>query len=82
MRAAVLGSSPGRLQVRDVDVDAPLGHEVLVRTVACGLCHTDLHVMTGDMPVPPGSLVLGHEAAGVVEAVGAQVADKIGRAHV
>jgi S-(hydroxymethyl)glutathione dehydrogenase/alcohol dehydrogenase len=75
MRAAVLGSSPGRLQVRDVDVDAPLGHEVLVRTVACGLCHTDLHVMTGDMPVPPGSLVLGHEAAGVVEAVGAQVAD-------
>lgn len=75
MRAAVLHSSPGELRTSDLRIDVPAEDEVLVRTVACGLCHTDLHLMTGDMPAPPGSMVLGHEAAGVVEAVGSAVTD-------
>ena len=47
----------------------PGPHEVLVRWVANGVCHSDLHVMTGDYPHPL-PVVLGHEAAGVVEKVG------------
>ena len=73
MRAAVLPNGPGALETVDLRVDAPGDDEVLVRTAACGLCHTDLHLMTGDMPGPPGPVVLGHEAAGVVEAVGRNV---------
>jgi S-(hydroxymethyl)glutathione dehydrogenase/alcohol dehydrogenase len=72
MRAAVLQTVPGELLLEDVTVDAPMADEVLVRTAASGLCHSDLHFMEGkyriDTPV-----VLGHEAAGVVEAVGANV---------
>jgi S-(hydroxymethyl)glutathione dehydrogenase / alcohol dehydrogenase len=60
------------LQVVDVDVDDPAPREVLVRTAASGLCHSDLHYLEGkyvhDLPC-----VLGHEAAGVVEGVGNQV---------
>lgn len=75
MRAAVLHGAPGRVATCDVVVDRPAADEVLVRTVACGLCHTDLHLMTGDMPAPPGPIVLGHEAAGVVESVGSDVTE-------
>jgi Zn-dependent alcohol dehydrogenase len=69
MRAAVQFEVPGRLEIVDVDIDQPQPHEVLIRTVASGLCHSDLHFPEGkyqpDLPV-----VLGHEAAGIVEAVG------------
>lgn len=75
MRAAVLHRAPGAVETCEVGIGLPADHEVLVRTVACGLCHTDLHVMTGDMPVAGGPVVLGHEAAGVVEAVGSAVTD-------
>ena len=72
MRAAVLPEIPSMLQVTEIQVDRPGPHEVLVRTVAAGLCHSDLHFMEGkyghDTPTVPG-----HEAAGVVEAVGANV---------
>lgn len=72
MRAAVLNSAPGRLNLEEVEIDAPGPHEVLVRTVAVGLCHSDLHyidaVFGTDLPE-----VLGHEAAGVVEEVGSEV---------
>lgn len=74
MRAALLEQMPGDLVVQDVEL-ADIGpEEVLVRTVACGLCHSDLHVMEGLTPHAMPSL-LGHEAAGVVEAVGTDVGD-------
>lgn len=72
MKAAVLEAIPGELVVDDIAVRAPDAHEVLVRTVASGLCHSDLHFLEGlyQCPVPA---VLGHECAGVVEAVGDRV---------
>ncbi len=68
-RAAVLFESPGRYEVVDVDVDDPRAHEVLVRYVASGLCHSDVHFLDGSHmgPVP---FCAGHEGAGIVEAVG------------
>src|SRR5579884_53562 len=72
MRAAVLRESPGWLEIGEVEVDAPAAHEVLVRTAAAGLCHSDLHFLEGKYPaaVP---VIMGHESAGVVEAVGSEV---------
>lgn len=75
MRAALLPNGPGALVTVHMDVDTPSDHEVLVRTAACGLCHTDLHLMTGDMPGLSSPIVLGHEASGVVESVGRSVTD-------
>jgi S-(hydroxymethyl)glutathione dehydrogenase / alcohol dehydrogenase len=72
IRAAVLRSVPGKLSVEDVELAPPLADEVLVRTAAAGLCHSDLHLMGGAQACPTPA-VLGHEAAGVVEAVGAAV---------
>ena len=68
-RAAVLFESPGRYEVVDVEVDEPKAHEVLVRYVASGLCHSDVHVLDGSHGghVP---MCAGHEGAGVVEEVG------------
>src|SRR5919197_5372869 len=70
--AAVLYQGKQPLVVEDVEVLEPGAHEVLVRWVANGVCHSDLHVITGDYPHPL-PVVLGHEAAGVVEKVGAAV---------
>jgi S-(hydroxymethyl)glutathione dehydrogenase / alcohol dehydrogenase len=72
MRAALLEEMPGDLVVSEVELTDIGPDEVRVRTVACGLCHSDLHVMEGKTPHPMPSL-LGHEAAGIVEAVGADV---------
>jgi S-(hydroxymethyl)glutathione dehydrogenase/alcohol dehydrogenase len=69
MQAAVLRQAPGKLAIEDVQVADPAPHEVLIRVAAAGLCHSDLHVLTGDLPWPLPS-VLGHESAGTVEAVG------------
>jgi S-(hydroxymethyl)glutathione dehydrogenase / alcohol dehydrogenase len=72
MRAAVLPEIPSMLEIAEIQVDRPGPREVLVRTVAAGLCHSDLHFMEGkyghDTPTVPG-----HEAAGVVEAIGTDV---------
>ena len=72
MKAAVLEHIPGELVIDDVQIGAVGPHDVLVRTVAAGLCHSDLHFMEGKYPCPVPA-VLGHESAGVVEAVGEQV---------
>jgi S-(hydroxymethyl)glutathione dehydrogenase/alcohol dehydrogenase len=72
VKAAVLFEIPGRLEIADVEVGTPSRREVLVRTVAAGLCHSDLHFMEGKYPYPTPA-VLGHESAGVVEAVGEDV---------
>ena len=71
-RAAVVESGGAPFTLADVELDEPGPHEAVVRMVATGLCHTDLGVASGGLPFPlPG--VLGHEGAGVVEAVGPAV---------
>jgi S-(hydroxymethyl)glutathione dehydrogenase/alcohol dehydrogenase len=72
VRAAVLEKVPGEVLVDDVAIAAPGPREVLIRTVAAGVCHSDLHFVDGIYPHPL-PLVPGHESAGVVEAVGDQV---------
>lgn len=72
MRAAIIHDAPGDLVVEDVAIDRPINREVLIRTRASGLCHSDLHVMDGLLPIPLPA-ALGHEAAGVVEAIGPDV---------
>ena len=72
MKAAVLNAIPGQLEIEDITVDVPGPREVLIKTTAAGLCHSDLHFMEGKYPYPCPA-VLGHESAGVVEAVGADV---------
>jgi S-(hydroxymethyl)glutathione dehydrogenase/alcohol dehydrogenase len=74
MTAAVFRKPHAPLTIERVELDRPWSREVVVRTVATGVCHSDLHVVDGlgrwplDRP-----FVLGHEGAGVVEAVGAEV---------
>jgi alcohol dehydrogenase len=62
------------LVIEDVDLDPPGAGEVLVKIAAAGLCHSDLSVINGDRPRPT-PMLLGHEAAGVVEETGASVTD-------
>ena len=70
--AAVLLEAPGEFCVTEIWMDAPAANEVLVRTVAAGLCHSDLHYSSGllERPLPAA---MGHEASGVVVAVGDRV---------
>jgi len=72
MKAAVLREVGKPLQIEDVQINKPGPHEVLIRTKAAGLCHSDLHFMEGAYPHPLPA-VLGHESAGVVEAIGSEV---------
>ena len=72
MKAAVLREVGKPLQIEDVQISKPGPREVLVRTVAAGVCHSDLHFIEGSYPLPLPS-VLGHESAGVVEMVGEDV---------
>jgi S-(hydroxymethyl)glutathione dehydrogenase/alcohol dehydrogenase len=75
MRAAVLEEFGTPLQVQEVELTDPKAGEVLVRLVACGVCHTDLYTASGADPSGYAPAVLGHEGAGVVEAVGEGVSD-------
>ena len=70
MRAAVLEQFGQPLVVQEVELADPRRGEVLVRLVACGVCHTDLYTASGVDPSGYAPTVLGHEGAGVVEAVG------------
>jgi S-(hydroxymethyl)glutathione dehydrogenase/alcohol dehydrogenase len=72
VRAAVLREVRKPLEIEDIGVDRPGPREVLVRTAYAGVCHSDLHFQTGDW-LHPLPVVLGHEGAGVVEAVGSEV---------
>ena len=69
-RAAVLREQPGRWEVHTVELDPPRDREVLVRILASGLCHSDDHFAKGDISVGHLPFCGGHEAAGIVEAVG------------
>ena len=68
MRAAVV-RDVGKLTIEEVELDPPKAGEILVRIRAAGVCHSDLHTSRGELRATP-PLVLGHEGAGVVEAVG------------
>jgi S-(hydroxymethyl)glutathione dehydrogenase/alcohol dehydrogenase len=72
LKAAVLTAANTPLTIEDVRVDKPQAHEVLIRTAACGVCRSDLHFVDGAYPhaMP---CIPGHEAAGIVEAVGSEV---------
>src|SRR4051794_26953734 len=70
IRAAVLEEFGRPLNVTEVDLAGPGPGEVLVRLVACGVCHTDLLTASGADPSGYAPAVLGHEGAGVVERVG------------
>ena len=72
MRAALLRDESGQLNVEDISIDKPERNEVLMQTVASGLCHSDLHFIDGTWPAAY-PMLLGHEAAGVVQAVGEDV---------
>jgi S-(hydroxymethyl)glutathione dehydrogenase/alcohol dehydrogenase len=72
MKAAVLREVGKPLQIEDVKIGKPGPHEVLVRTAAAGVCHSDLHFIEGSYRFPLPA-VLGHESAGVVEAIGSEV---------
>jgi L-iditol 2-dehydrogenase len=85
MRAAVL-VDVGRIEIRDVAVQRPAPHEVVVRVEAVGLCGTDLHIVAGHanyntddhghvLPLSVSPQILGHEIAGVIEEVGRDVSD-------
>src|SRR3954469_18499968 len=70
IRAAVLEEFGQPLVVQDVDLADPGPGEALVRLHACGVCHTDMYTASGADPSGYAPTVLGHEGAGVVEAIG------------
>lgn len=76
MRAAILRAPRTPMTIETVELDGPRAEEVRIRVAASGLCHSDYHVISGDL----GSafpIVLGHEASGIVEAVGNDVRDLV-----
>lgn len=72
MKAAVLFEANTPLSIEDVTISKPTAHEVLIRTVAVGVCRSDLHFVDGAYPHAMPTIP-GHEACGVVEAVGDEV---------
>jgi S-(hydroxymethyl)glutathione dehydrogenase/alcohol dehydrogenase len=72
MKAAILRQVGTPLSIEDIQISKPGPHEVLVRTVAAGVCHSDVHFADGSYPYPLPA-VLGHESAGIVEQVGSEV---------
>lgn len=72
MKAAIL-REVGRLHIEDVELDGPGPDEVRLQVLASGLCHSDYHIIVGDLAHGNVPVVLGHEACGRVEAVGANV---------
>src|SRR5271167_1690546 len=77
VRAAVLEEFAQPLVVQKLDLADPRPGEVLVRLIACGVCHTDMYTASGVDPSGYAPTVLGHEGAGIVEAVGEGVSDVV-----
>ena len=73
MKAAVLYEAGAPLVVEEVELQGPGRNEVLVRLAACGVCHSDLHILKGEWAGFDPPIVVGHEGAGVVERVGEDV---------
>src|SRR5256885_692107 len=79
MKAAVLVATREPVEVHDVEIDEPRQGEVRVRTRAAGVCHSELHIIDGLWARAAPPMVLGHESAGVVDAVGPGVTNvKVG----
>jgi S-(hydroxymethyl)glutathione dehydrogenase/alcohol dehydrogenase len=72
MRAAIFTEPDGPLSVEDVTATEPGPRDVVVQVSASGICHSDLSVINGTLPMPPPA-ILGHEGAGIVDWVGAEV---------
>ncbi len=91
-RAAVLYAPHTEYKIEEIELDDPKENEVLVRFVASGMCHSDEHMVTGDMAMDPAivemlgwqqyPIILGHEGAGVVEKVGPGVTELVVGDHV
>ncbi len=77
IRAAVLEEFGQPLSVQELELAGPRASEVLVRLAACGVCHTDLYTASGADPSGYAPCVLGHEGAGVIEAVGSDVSSLV-----
>lgn len=75
-KAAVLEDYEEPLKIEEIEVDDPGPGEVLVRMAVSGVCHTDEHVITGDLPLPV-PMVMGHEGCGTVEAIGTGVSEVV-----
>src|SRR5690349_22969870 len=73
MSAAVLDRANGSMRIERIPIPEPRTGEALVRVRACGVCHTDLHVVKGEVQFPM-PCVLGHEISGTVAALGPGVA--------
>src|SRR4030095_9033902 len=69
MRAAILERAPGGVHVEEIPMPEPGAGEILVKVSACGVCHTDLHVMKAEVAFPTPA-VMGHEISGIVAALG------------
>lgn len=80
MQAAIQRTPKGPLKIEQVPIPEPGHGEILIKVVACGVCHSDLHAIDGDWdPGPVMPLIPGHEVAGTVAGLGAGVSDlKIG----
>ncbi len=70
-RGAIIAQSPGQFEVVDLELEEPREHELLVRMVAAGLCHSDDHLASAESPSALLPICIGHEGAGIVERVGA-----------
>ncbi len=73
MKAAVLQTAPGDMRLEEIPIPEPRDGEVLVKVTACGVCHTDLHVVKAEVAFPTPA-VLGHEISGSIAALGPGVA--------
>jgi propanol-preferring alcohol dehydrogenase len=74
MQAAFVEAFGKPLVLKEVDIPTPGTGQVLVKTEACGVCHTDLHAANGDWPLKPTlPFIPGHEGIGIVTAIGAGV---------
>src|SRR5215510_4781127 len=73
MAAAILNEVSGPLRIESIPIPQPRAGEALVRVHACGVCHTDLHVIKGEVAFPTPA-VLGHEISGKVVALGPDTA--------
>src|SRR5438445_1928698 len=77
MRAMVLEkprpAEESPLAQREIPTQSPGVHELRVRVHCCGVCHTDLHTVEGDLPLPKLPVMPGHQIVGVVDAIGSGV---------
>ena len=66
MKAAVFHGPHQPLTMEQIEIDEPMAYEVVVKTMATGVCHSDLHFVDGFYPMTPPT-ILGHEGAGIIE---------------